>query len=430
MSARLVIAAVLTCSASASAQNAQDELERQLKEMVGRPPTKLLLEYEGLDQPNYKLAEISFDLDGSTLPAPMLEKLNGEGKHLIFHGDVKPGKHTIEATVVMTDIAGALFSYEAGYKWRLKLPITFEQQAGLEVHIVVIPEVNPGVKDAKKKFTLKSTAAVKMLAKVEDGTMPESPKPNIVQAPAEPPDAGAPVVAELSPAEKAKLLKAEQAEAARLKKQQAMEEAQRKKDEKAAAKAAAIEAAKQKSADAAEARKRRAQEAADARASASEDKKRKAQEAAEARAAAAEDKKRKAQEAAEARKAAEEEKKRQKAEALAAANAAKEPKQPAGPSQPGEPSHVAAADPGGKAAVAPGEGSMAPTEPSQALIDAGPTVAAAEPPKPAQQPGEPRTSGESGEGGGLPLPIIIGVGVAALGLIVFLAKRKKDTPPY
>src|SRR5688572_8764947 len=112
MRSGLAIIAALALGLPARAQNAQDELERQLKDLVGKPPTKLLVEYEGLDQPNYKLAEITFELDGSSLPTPSLETLNGEGKHLIFHGDVKPGKHTLETTVVLTDVAGVLFSYE------------------------------------------------------------------------------------------------------------------------------------------------------------------------------------------------------------------------------------------------------------------------------------------------------------------------------
>jgi len=361
---RLAITAALGLALQASAQSAQDELERQLREMVGKPPTKLLLEYEGLDQPNYKLVEISFELDGSSLPVPSLEKLNGEGKHLIFHGDVKPGKHTLDTTVVLTDVAGALFSYEAGYKWKVRNSRSFEQQPGLEVHVVITPELNNAEKDPKKKFVLKSTATPKMLAKLEDGTMPEAPKPNLAK-PAEVPDAGA-AVAELSPAEKARILKEQQAEEARAKKQAAMEEAKRKKEEAAAAKAAA-----------------------------------------------AEEKKRKREEALAAAKAAAEEKKRQREEALAAAKAPKQPVE-ATPAPTPEPAPAPAPAPAPEPVVAE-------------LVDAGaPVVAAVETPKPAQpvQPAEPES------GGGFPLPIIIGVGVALLGVIIFLATRKKSAPPY
>src|SRR4051812_20100009 len=152
-------AAVVGLSLSASAQNAQDELERQLKDMVGKPPTKLHVEYEGLDQPNYKLVEISFTLDGQALPTPAVEKLN-EGKTTIWHGDIKPGTHRLETSAVVTDISGVLFSYEAGYKWKVKNTRNFDQQPGLEVHVIVTPELSPSEKDPQKKFALRSTATV------------------------------------------------------------------------------------------------------------------------------------------------------------------------------------------------------------------------------------------------------------------------------
>src|SRR5258705_12793417 len=133
---RVAIAALVLAS-SALAQNAQDELERQLKDMVGKPPTKLKIEFEGLDQPNYKLAEASFELDGSSLPSPSPEKLNGQGRHLIFHGDVKPGKHALVARLAITDVGGALFSYESGSTFKLAKSVAFEQQPGLEVQFTL-----------------------------------------------------------------------------------------------------------------------------------------------------------------------------------------------------------------------------------------------------------------------------------------------------
>ncbi len=384
MSARHLIAAALTLGCAAWAQSAQDELERQLKEMVGKPPTKLLLEYEGLDQPNYKLVEVTFDLDGSSLPVPSLDKLNGEGKHLIFHGDIKPGKHTLETTVVLTDVAGALFSYEAGYKWKVRNTRSFEQQPGLEVQVVITPDLSPGEKDPKKKFALKSTATPKMLAKLEDGTMPEVPKPNLGKA-EEVPDAGTVVAAaEPSAAEKAKILKAQQAEEARAKKQAAIEEAKRKKEEAAAAKAAAAE-----------------------------EKKRKREEALAAAKSAKEEKARQKAEALAAAKAAADEKKRHKEEALAAA---KSPKPLVEPTPAPEP--------------APAERTPPPQPEPVAEVDAGaPVVAKAEAPK-APEPQKPAEV-PAETGGGLPLPIILGVGVALLGLILFIVMRKRSQqPPY
>jgi hypothetical protein len=392
MRARLAIVVAVLAATAAAAQSAQDELERQLKDMVGKPPTKLLVEFEGLDQPNYKLVEVSVDLDGSSLPVGEVEKLNAEGKHLIFHGDIKPGKHTLESTVVLTDISGALFSYEAGFKWKVKNTRSFEQAPGLEVQVLVTPDLNPGEKDPKKKFVLKSTATPKMLAKLEDGTMPDVPKPNLAQQEA---DAGV-AVAELTPAEKAKQAADEQ----KRKKQEAAEEAKRKKDEAAAARAAALE-----------------------------EKKRQREEALASKKAAAEDKKRQREEALAAKKAAAEEKKRQREEALAAKTAPPE-KQPAekqpAEKQPAE-KQPSGREPNGKEPVAAGQPEAAAA--AADAVDAGaPAVAVAEPAKP--PPAHPDLDRVAEGGFGVPLPVIIGLGVALLGIVIFVATRKKSPPQY
>ena len=45
-----------------------ESFERQLKSLVGTPPTKIRIDYVGLDEPNYVLLEASFELDGVRLP--------------------------------------------------------------------------------------------------------------------------------------------------------------------------------------------------------------------------------------------------------------------------------------------------------------------------------------------------------------------------
>jgi hypothetical protein len=360
-------AVALGVSLTAAAQSAQDELEKQLKDMVAKPPSKLLVEYEGLDQPAYKLLDLSFVLDGQSLPVPAaIEKLN-EGKTTIWHGDIKPGRHRLEYVAQFSDVSGVLFSYEAGYKFKVGSASTFEQQPGLEVRVLVTPELTPGEKDPRKKFTLKGTADVKMLAKLEDGTMPDVPKPNLPGADAADAGASTAEVAKMTPAERAKLVAAE----------------------KAAAKKAA-----------------------------DEEKKRAREEALAAKKAAAEEKKRQRDEALAAKKAAAEEKKRQREEALAAKRGEK-----VATAEPVK------ADPGGKPAE--------PTppvqqEPEGALaadaVDAGPPVAVADPVKPPEAVVKPPAAPAPEDKSSM-LPIAIGGGVALLGVIVFLATRKKKSPP-
>jgi len=359
----LVLALVAT---GAWAQgSAQDELEKQLREMVGNPPTKILINFTGLDEPQFKVVDASFALDGTSLPGVLPDKLNGEGVHLIWHGDVKPGSHKVEAKVTITDVSGALFSYEAGYKWNPTLSVGFKSDPGIEVQINVTPKVNRDEKDIKKRISLSGPAALKMLARLEDGELPPPPKPNLPVK--EVPDAGQPP---LTPAEKAKL---------------AAEEKKRLKEEAAAAAAAKVAEKKAAALAAAEEKKRQRDEAL---AAAAEKKSAAAAAAAEKKAAAL----------AEA-----EERKR-----IAAGGAPRVV----------EPVAAEVPDAGATPVVA------------EAPVDAGaPVVAVVEPPRPQVTPAEPPKP--ASDEGGPPLPLLIGGGIAVLGLIIFLiARRKSNQPPY
>lgn len=185
---RFAVVVVAFAAALASAETereakAREELERQLKSMVGTPPTKIKVEYAGLDQPVYQLQEARFVLDGKTLPTPDLRTLDTEGPHLIFHGDVKPGTHTLTTTLVVQNTASQVISEEGGYKWTVTSEATFANQTGLEVHVVVTPTIDLGVKDVRKKFKVSSPATVTMLAALDDGSMPAPPpKPKLPAA--------------------------------------------------------------------------------------------------------------------------------------------------------------------------------------------------------------------------------------------------------
>lgn len=377
--------AVLLVLAGASAlaqSSAHDELERQLRELVGNPPTKIRIEFVGLDEPPYKIEEASFALDGVELPKVDPASLNPEGNHLIWHGDVKPGPHRVTAKVVVTDTASFVMSNEAGFKWPVELSVGFKSDPGIEVQVAVTPKVDRKAQDSKKRVTLTGPATLKMLAKLEDGALPPPPKPNL---PPPPPDAGVPLTA----AEKAKLAK-----------QEAAEEARRKREEVAAARAEKARALEEAKSYAAEQRRAAAQAKA---------------EAAQAKREAAADAKRAAAAASAARRedarAANEARTTPLAAAPTTAVAAREPRaeaQPAGDSVP-------ATD-----APATDAGTAAEFVPEAETHDAGaPAVAARE--APPQQPAPESSSG-------LPLPVILG-GVAALvGLIIFFVARRRSTP--
>ena len=347
--------AMLLLSTAAFAQNAQDELERQLKEMVGTPPTKIRVAFVGLDEPQYRVEEAVFYLDGTQLPKVSAGTLNPEGEHIIWHGDVKPGQHRVTAKVTIADVASFMLSKEAGFKWPVELNVGFKSDPGIEVQINVTPKINRVAPDTKNRISLTGPATLKMLAKLEDGSMPPSPKANLGRG--EEVDAGVAVASAdqaLTPAERAKQKREAAAAAAAEKKRLAAE-----------ARAAAVEAAA--------------------------DKKRLAVEARAAAAAAAAEKKRAA------------------AEALAAKKSGT-----AVPTNGG----------GEQVAVVPTVVDAGPELVAEAVIDAGEpfdagvAVAVVKPVAPTPVVAEE---------GGLPWPIIIGGGIAALGLIIFLVARRKKS---
>lgn len=365
---RLVVLVPLLFSLWARAETeqekqAREDLERQLKSLVGTPPTKIKVNFEALDEGNFKLLEAAFELDGHTLAVGNLAELAKDGTHMIFFGDVAPGPHKIESHVTYQDASSFMMSNEAGFKWKVGSSVSFSTQPGIEVDVNVTPVFDAKADDVKKKLKLTSPAKVVMLAQLDDGTMParlEKPKVAVADAP----DAGtggAEVVKGEKPKTKAELA-AEAAEAKRKAKEEAL-----------AAKKAAAEEARQK-----------------------------AEEARQARLAAAEEKKRAAEEARQAKLAAARNAGNSGKPVLVAANGA-----------------AAAAEP-----VAPVVDAGAP-EPVDAgpavaeVVDAGPAVVA-EVKKPVAAPPP--------EEGGIPLPVIIGIGVAVLGIIIFFATRKKNPP--
>ncbi len=321
-------------------RQAREELERQLKAMVGTPPTKIRVEFVGLDQPNYDLVEATFNLDGRSLPVSNLKKLNSEGAHLIFHGDVQPGEHRLDAKFEFRNTASPVVAAEGGFKWKPGSEVSFRAERGIEVQIKVTPELNMSG-DIKNRIKVKSPATVKMLAKLDDGTMPE-------------------------PIERPKLVFAEAVDAG-------------------------VAVAKGETAN---------DKAAAAKQAADIEKKRLAGEARAARLAASAEKKRAVEDAKGARVAAAEEKKRVASEPVAAKDSTVAIEPPA----------VAVEPP-----VEVFDAGVAVVE-----IDAGPTLIALNPPAV-----QPSVADPVEDDAGLPLPVLLGIGVALMGVILFVISRRR-----
>ena len=154
-------------------RKAREELERELKQMVGTPPTRVRVDFVSPDEPNYKLEEASFEVDGNPVPPQSPEALAAEGTHPVFSGEVTPGKHKVSAKLVFANKTSAVLSDEGGYKWKIGGDATFEVTPGLEVQVQIVPARDSKQKDIGKRFTLRMPAAPVMVAKLDDGKMPE-----------------------------------------------------------------------------------------------------------------------------------------------------------------------------------------------------------------------------------------------------------------
>ncbi|MEW5741445.1 MAG: hypothetical protein AB1938_21165, partial [Myxococcota bacterium] len=225
---RSLITAVLLLSVAAHAEDeaqrkAREELEKQLSQMVGKQPTKVRVDFESLDEPMYKLDDASFELDGRTLSRPALDELSKEGVHLVWNGDVSPGKHLVAARLVYRNEASPVVSEEGGHVWKVSGTVAFDVHAGIEVRVKVTPQRDNAQKDVAKRFSVRLPATPVMLAQMDDGKMPEPPPKKVVEVV----DAGAPVVV-ASAAELAAEEKKRKAEEAAEKKRLAAEEKKRK----------------------------------------------------------------------------------------------------------------------------------------------------------------------------------------------------------
>lgn len=418
-----LIVALPALAEDAKARAAREELERQLNQMVGKAPTRVRIDYASLDEPNYQLEEASFELDGRGLGTPSLGQLQREGDHLIWSGDVAPGKHTVKVLLVYANATSIVVSDEGGYKWRVGGAVSFDVHAGIEVRVTVTPSRDGSQPDIAKRFKLALPAKPVMLAELDDGKMPEPPPKPAVLVPVV--DAGLPAPPLLVAADDPAKTKAEQA--AELKRL-AAEEARRKAEEAAEVKRLAAEERKRKAAEAAEAKRLAAEEKKRKAAEAAEARKRKASEAAEAKRLALEEQKRKAAEAAEARRLAAEEKKR---EALAAAEAARLERECKKTGTCGTPVAMVAADPAsnpldaGTSAVAE---APAPADAGAESFDAGETaIVRVEPDAGGPVAVAPPTVTPESEG---PPWLLLGIGggVTALIVLVVLARRSARPP--
>jgi len=293
----LVAVALLVTASSAFAEDeaqrrAREELEKELKELVGKAPSRVRVEFQPIDDPNFQVEEFELSVDGKVLKAPTPAAISGwmqDGPMPVGVVDVTPGRHKVSARVTYHNTASALVSEEGDHRWKVTGDVGFDVAAGIEVKVIVAPTRDATQADVGKRIKLTFPTKPVMIAKLDDGSMPEPSKLKPT-----PIDAG-PSKEQLAVA--AADAKKAAAEAALEAKRVAAEEAKRKADDAARAKQEKLEAARLAQVQAAEEKKRKLEEAKLARVAAAEEKKRKLEEAALAKAQAAEEKRRAAEEA-------------------------------------------------------------------------------------------------------------------------------------
>jgi hypothetical protein len=155
------------------ARKAREEVERQLKQMVGTPPTRVRVDFDALDEVNYALEQASFELDGKRLTSPSVSELSREGHHLVWIGDVSPGRHVVRANVTYFNQASVVVSDEGGHRWKVGGDVAFEVNAGIEVQVRVVPSRDPTQRQISRRLRLNLPARPVMVAALDDGKMPE-----------------------------------------------------------------------------------------------------------------------------------------------------------------------------------------------------------------------------------------------------------------
>lgn len=395
----LMVGCVLLAGVSFAEDDAQrrarEELERQLNQMVEKAPSRVRVEFLPVDDPNFQVEELEISLDGKPLKMPTAAAISGwvqDGAMPIGTLDVSPGRHKVGAKVTIHNTASPMVSDEGDFRWKIAGDVGFDVASGIEVKVIVSPVRDGKQTDLGKRMKLTFPSQPVMIAKLDDGSMPEPTKVKPTPVVVAPVDAG-PTKDQLAEAKKAaddaaKVAAADAKRAAAEEKQRQLEEKNRK-----------LEEAKLAKTQAAEEKKRKLEEAKLAKAKAAEEKKRKLENAKAAKAQAAED----------ARLAA--------AEAKRLADEAK----------------IAVARPKEEGAVVVDAGAAVITE-VPVVVDAGAVVVAE------VKPAEPIDAGVAvvaaaktepvvPESEGPPWMIIGGViGVAALGLIVVLMRRAGRVP--
>jgi hypothetical protein len=185
----VVLAGLAAFAEDAAQRRAREELERQLSQLVEEAPSRVRVEFLPVDDPNCVVEGLEIVVDGKPLKVPTAAAVAGwvqEGPMPVGVLDVKPGRHQVAAKVTVHNTASPMMSDEGDSRWKVAGDVTFEVRAGLEVRVIVSPVRDPTQADVAKRLKLTFPSKPVMVAKLDDGTMPEpvkaKPAPVVIDA--------------------------------------------------------------------------------------------------------------------------------------------------------------------------------------------------------------------------------------------------------
>jgi hypothetical protein len=206
MTAMLAVAIARPSLAAGNApEQARDEVERELQRLASTPPPRLEIDLLPVDRSGYVMEAGKFELDGKPLPMPA-DFLDGKGAKRIWSGQVGAGRHELTVSLVCASSSGGLFSYASAYKARLTSKVYFQAAQGLGTILKIQAHVNEQSDQAEQRVKLEIERQERMLAKLDDGSMPAPPRRT------EPPSVSSPQAAEAQKPPEAPVKKDEVAE--------------------------------------------------------------------------------------------------------------------------------------------------------------------------------------------------------------------------
>lgn len=165
------------------AARAKEELEKQLQQMVRIPPPQLEIVFTGVDAADYKLVGATFTLDDQALPISDAELTRGS---IVFSGTIGTGHHTLASQITYQEDPKTIFTYMSGTRFKVPGRVEFAAERGLRVHVRSGVHVDSSA-DLQHRLKAVNVIQPEMVAQLEDGKMPDAPKPHLETGPTAPP---------------------------------------------------------------------------------------------------------------------------------------------------------------------------------------------------------------------------------------------------